>query len=72
MGPDLFWPIPTVWAGSGLEENRGFCWAEIGPTLLGLSPAWLVGRASPAHLALYIIYYIVFVLFIYIDIYKKN
>jgi len=46
--------------------KREIRWAEIGPTFLGLSPAQLVGRPGPAHLVLYIIYYIVFVLFIYL------
>ena len=62
---------PTFMSGLGLaqtQKGKVNCWAEIGPTLLGLSLAQLVGWPSPAHLILYIIYYNVFILFINIDI----
>jgi len=74
-GPGWSWPSPAFWAGSGPEENISFLgrdrpnpfWTEIGPTPLGwVRPSWL-GRISPAHLILYIIY-IIFCI-IYIDIY---
>jgi hypothetical protein len=40
---------PSLLSGPGPTQtkNRRLCWAEIGPTLFGLSPAQLVGSAQP-------------------------
>jgi hypothetical protein len=53
------WPKRKYEILLGQDRPNPF-WVEIGPTLLELSPAQLVGRPSPAHLVLYIIYYNVF------------
>jgi hypothetical protein len=60
VGPGWFWPSPDVFVGQtdsgpallsgpGLAQTnkKENCWAEIGPTLLGLSPAQLFGPAQP-------------------------
>ena len=50
---------------SGPKSAQSIFWAEIGPTLLGLSPAQLFGSAQP-DLILYIIYIIFCIIYIYI------
>jgi len=55
-------PALPFWAGSGPEENIRLCWAEIGLIYFGPRSAqnlWGWVRPGPAHLILYIIYYIV-------------
>jgi hypothetical protein len=72
-GLDWLWPSPVVWARSGPDKNkRFFCWAEIGPTLLGLSSAQLVGPAqpNPPNIIYYILYFFC-IIYIYRYI-KKN
>ena len=80
LGPGGSWPNPVFWAGSGPEENVSFLgrdrpnpvWAEIGPTILGLSPAQWFGPAQPDLILYFIyiyIYYILYYLYIYIYIY---
>jgi hypothetical protein len=59
---------PALLSGPGLAwTKKENCWAEIGPTLLGLSPAQLVGSAQPSPLNI-----ILYIIYIYLEIYKKN
>jgi hypothetical protein len=80
-GPGWFWPSPDVLLARLILAQPCFLgrvWPRlkrkrtVGPR--SAQPFWgwvrpsYLGRPSPAHLILYIIYYTVFVLFIYIDI----